>query len=410
MTKSGEQRPFGELIPHEEALEKILMNVNPIGRKETVELDEAFGRVLAEDVKSEISVPPFDRAAMDGFAVKSEDTFEADKFEPVELKCVDEVHAGDVAEKKVDECDCIQIATGAPMPGGADAVVKVERTEKDEDTGLVHIYKPVHPGENVSPKGEDIDEGEVVLEKEMVLTSSKIGALAAMGKEKVEVYERPKVGIIPTGDEVVPLDEELDPGQIYDVNSHTLSCVVKDNGCIPVTKGVVKDSLEGLKEEIKQEVKRNDMVLFSGGSSVGDKDILIDALSSLGEVIFHGVKIKPGKPTLFGVVENTPVIGMPGYPTSCLNTAQQLIKPALRKMSKLPESTERKTEAVLQKRTTSSLGRRQYMTVRLENDKAYPVYKQSGAITSMAQADGYFKIPENKELVDKGEVVKVIFF
>jgi len=405
-----DQRPFGDLIPYEEALEKIFERVESVERMEEIHLKEAFGRILAEDKRSDIFVPPFERAAMDGFAVKAEDTFDADKFDPVELKCISEVHAGEVSDTEVKEGECIQIATGAPMPDGADAVIKVERTEKRSESDSVKIYEPVHPGENVSPKGEDIGKGELILKKEEALTSSKIGALAAMGKKEVMVYEKPKIGIIPTGDEVVPLSEELEPGQIYDVNSHTLSCVVEDNGCRPVTKAVVQDSLDGLKKEIEKQADVMDMVLFSGGSSVGDKDMLIDALSSLGEVVFHGVKIKPGKPTLFGAVEGTPVVGMPGYPTSCLNTAQHLIAPALREMSRLPEAGERKREAVLQKRITSSLGRRQYMTVRLEGEEAYPVFKQSGAITSMASADGYFKIPENTELVEKGEKISVTLY
>ncbi len=402
------QRPFGELIPYEEALSTLLKEVEPIDRKETVSLDDAFERVLADDAESDMFVPPFDRAAMDGFAVKAEDTFEAGKFDPIELKNMGKLHAGDSPEKEVKKGNCIQIATGAPMPEGADAVVKVELTEKEDDT--VSIYEPVHPGENVSPKGEDIERGETVLKKDLFLSPARIGALAAMGEERVKVYERPKIGIIPTGDEVVPIEGELDPGQIYDVNSHTLTSVVNKNGCVPCSSEVIHDSIEGLKNRIEKDVEEMDMILFSGGSSVGDKDVLIDALDSMGEVIFHGVKLKPGKPTLFGKVDGTPVIGMPGYPTSCLNTAQQLIKPALRKLSRLPESSERKVEATLQKRITSSLGRQQYMTVRLEKDKAYPVYKQSGAITSMAQADGYFEIPENKELVEKGDKVPVILF
>jgi len=403
-----EQRPFGELIPFSEAVNKILTSVDEIKRKETIHLTKAIGRVLSENVESDLYVPPFERGAMDGFAVKAEDTYGAGKFDPVELQSIGIIHAGDEPSIKIEKGECAQIATGAPMPDGADAVVKVEVTEKDDDT--ISIYKPVHPGENVSPKGEDIKEGEIVLKKDQVLSPAQIGALAAMGIEEVKVYEKPKVGIIPTGDEVVPLDEELKPGQIYDVNSYTLTSMVESNGGKAFRGTVVQDSLEGLKEEIKKRSIDMDMVLFSGGSSVGDKDMLIDALSSLGKVVFHGVKLKPGKPTLFGIVDGTMVFGMPGYPTSCLNTAQHLILPALRKMASLPPPCERKTRAHLDKRITSSLGRKQYMTVELDGDKAYPVYKQSGAITSMAQADGYFEIPENVELVDKGEEVEVILF
>ncbi len=402
------QRPFGELIPYDEALSILLTEVEPKERKETVELDDAFERVLAKDAESEIFVPPFDRGAMDGFAVQAEDTFDAGKFDPVELQKIGTLHAGDSTKKEVKKGECMQIATGAPLPEGTDAVVKVEVTEEEDNE--VQIYDPVHPGENVSPKGEDIEKGETILEKGSFLKSSRIGALAAMGKERVEVYKRPEVSVIPTGDEVVPVGDDLKLGQIYDVNSHTLKSVVDKNGCAAHTKEVVHDTIGGLKQGIESEVEDMDMVLFSGGSSVGDKDMLIDALDSIGTVIFHGVKLKPGKPTLFGKVNDTPVIGMPGYPTSCLNTAQQLIKPVLRKMSRLPEAPERHIETELAKRITSSLGRQQYMTVTLKGDEAYPVYKQSGAITSMAQADGYFEIPENVELVEKGEKISVTLF
>lgn len=403
-----QQRPFGELIPYEEALEIVKENVKQIEESEEVHITEATGRVVSSPVKSDIFVPPFNRAAMDGFAVKAEDTYGAGKFDPVELKVIETIHAGDDPEEEVGEGQCSQIATGAPMPDGVDSVVKVENTEKDEKK--VSIYEPVHPEENVSPMGEDIEEDDVILHEDDVLSSAKIGALAAMGKEYVDVYRRPMVGVIPTGDEVVPLDEELEPGQIYDVNSYTLTSMIQQNGGVVERGTVVQDTIEGLKEKIKERAEALDMVLFSGGSSVGDKDMMVDALQSIGEVIFHGVKLKPGKPTLFGKVDGTPVIGMPGYPTSCLNTAQQLIRPALRKMARLPPPSERKVEAVLSKRVTSSLGRKQFMTVYIDGKEAFPVYKQSGAITSMAEADGYFEIPENKELVDKGEEVTVHLF
>ncbi|MFW6375885.1 MAG: gephyrin-like molybdotransferase Glp [Thermoplasmatota archaeon] len=403
-----EQRPFGELITYDEALDSVLNEVSSVDRTEMIPITETSGRVLSEDQISSIDVPPFDRAAMDGFAVRAKDTYGAGKFDPINLEILENVHAGENPTKVVEEGTCSQIATGAPMPERADSVIMVERTEKKN--GTVDIYKPVHPGENVSPKGEDIEVEDVVLEKGEYITSAKIGAMAAMGKEKVKVYQKPEIGVIPTGDEVVPLGEDLKPGQIYDVNSYTLSSLIQQNGCEPIKGTIVQDTIEGLKEEIKKRAEKHDIVLFSGGSSVGDKDILIDALEDIGEVIFHGVKLKPGKPTLFGKVEGTPVIGMPGYPTSCLNTAQQLIRPALRKMARLPEPPERKAKAVLQKRITSSLGRQQYMTVRLDGSKAYPVYKQSGAITSMANADGYFEIPENVELIDKDEEIEVILF
>lgn len=404
----GEQRPFGELITYSDALKTVIEETEPVYESEKIDIGDSFNRTLAKDVKSGIDVPPFDRAAMDGFAVKAEDTYDAGKFDPVDLEVVDNIHAGEEADVVIKEGQCVQIATGAPMPEDADAVVMVEQTEKVED--VVDIYRPVHPGENVSPKGEDIDSGEIVLREGDRLSHAKIGALAAMGKQHVEVYKKPKIGIIPTGDEVVPLNEELKPGQIYDVNSYTLSSLVKENGGEPIRSNIIQDTIDRLKKEIEEKSQDMDMILFSGGSSVGDKDIVVDAIESIGKVIFHGVKLKPGKPTLFGKVGDTVVIGMPGYPTSCLNTALRLIRPAIRNMAHLPEVKEATVDAVLDKRVVSSLGRQQYMTVKLDNGKAYPVYKQSGAITSMADADGYFEIPENVELVDKGEKIEVIMF
>ncbi len=403
-----EQTPFVELISYRDALDMVLEKTMPVDKTEEIPIEDATGRVLAENIVSVIDVPPFTRAAMDGFAVKAEDTFGAGKFEPVELNNLGRLHAGTFTDIRIRKTECIQIATGAPVPPGSDAVVKVEVTEKEGST--VSIYEPVHPGQNVSPAGEDIKKGDKVLTKDTVLSHAKIGALAAMGKETVKVYAKPTVAIIPTGDEVVPPGKELKSGQIYDVNSFTLHSLVRSNGGQQVKGTVVGDDMDGFRDAIRKQAEDCDLLLFSGGSSVGDRDLMADALKTVGKIHFHGVKIRPGKPTLFGEVNGTPVFGMPGYPTSCLTTALQLVMPVLLKMARLPASKQQRIKARLARRVVSSVGRQQYMPVSLKDGLAHLAYKQSGAITSMAHADGYFEISENVENIEKGTEVDITLF
>ncbi len=399
-----EMEPFSLLVSHEEAEKLILSNTKAIDRMESLAVDSAVGRVLAEDILADKSVPPFDRSAMDGYAVIAQDTFDADQHE-VLLEVDGVIHAGEVSDITVTRGHCVQIATGSPKPPGADAVVMVEFTEKKGDKVL--ITKPVYPGANISKLGEDIKKGETVLKKGTFLTPAKIGTLSALGRTEVEVYQKPRVSIIATGTEIVQPGQPLSPGQIYDVNSFTLEAILKRNGASIQRHPIITDDPKLLREGIKKALE-SDMVVLSGGSSVGEKDLLAGIVEEMGQVLFHGVQIKPGKPTLFGLIDGKPIFGMPGFPTSCLSNAHIFLVPAIRRMAGLPSGNERTVRAKMGKRIVSSSGRKQFLTVRIENGIAYPVFKHSGAITSMAQADGYVMLPVNLDVIEEGQEIEVI--
>ena len=396
--------PFRKLISYEEAKKIVLENVKPVEQTEEISIDEAYERVLAEDLTAKISVPPFDRAAMDGYAVKAEDTYGASRFKPKKLKLLGAAYPGKPFNGKVGRGECVQIATGCPMPAGANAVVMVENTQERE--GFVEIYKPVYPIANVAPKGEDIEKGDKILKAGTYLTPPKIGVLAALGEKTVKVYVKPNVSIISTGTEIKEVGSKIEEGEIYDINSHTLSAVVMANGGSPVRYGIIPDSYEELKLGIKKSLK-NDLIVLSGGSSVGTQDLLYNIIEELGEVLFHGVQVKPGKPTLFGLIQGKPVLGMPGYPTSCLSNAYLFLAPAVRKMARIPEREPKKVKVKMGHRFASSSGRAQFLTVKIRDGKAYQAFKESGAITSMSEADGYILVPVNADVIEEGEEVAV---
>ena len=400
-------RPLRALVSLDDALRMLDALATPIDRTERVPLPAALHRVASRGVISKIHVPLVDRAAMDGYAVRAADTYRAGKFRPADLRRVETLYADSVPKKRVAKGTTIELATGSTLPKGADAVVMVEDTEQEGDT--IRVYAPVHPGENVSGQGEDIRKGEVVVHAGEYLTPAKIGAIAAVGEATVDVYAKPQVAILTTGDEVIPPGGKIRPGQVYDINAHTMAAVVEEAGGTPVRLGRVPDKLEKLKSAIRRAV-RYDLVVFSGGSSVGEKDMIIDVLQAMGEVRFHGVAVKPGKPTVLGVVGGKAVLGMPGYPTSCLSNCYMMLVPMLRKIARVPPAKEKVVELPLSKRIVSSMGRVEFHTVRVEDGMAVPAYKESGAITSMAHADGYIEIPANVDLVEKGERVQVVLF
>lgn len=397
-------RPFKRLLPRQAAMEIITANIRRVDRVEGVRLEEAAGRLLAEDVVAGFNVPPFDRSSMDGYAVRAEDTYGASTFSPRRLRLIGVQHAGERFEGEVGPGECVEVATGSPIPRGSDAVVMVEHTRLDG--GYVEVQKPAYPGAHISPEGEDIKKGDVVVGGGDLLTPGRIGALAALGVESAAVYAKPTVAVISTGSEVRPLGSDLEAGQIYDINLHTLSAVIASNGGIPIRHGIVPDDSAAI-EAILSEAVSSDLVVFSGGSSVGSRDLLYDVVEEAGEVLFHGVQVKPGKPTLFGLVEGKPVFGMPGYPTSCLSNAYVFLVPALRMLAGLPPPEPRRVRARMAVRVVSSSGREQFLTVRLDGGLAYPVFKRSGAITSMAHADGYIVLPVNTDTVEEGEEVTV---
>ncbi len=399
--------PFKELISYEEALERIRKSIKPIDRTESISIENALDRVLAKEIVANMSVPPFDRAAMDGYAVRAKETFGASSLEPKTLELTEILHAGSSSNTVLGKGECVQVATGSPIPKGADAVVMVEFTERNGND--VNILKPVYPRANISPKGEDIEKGKVVIKTGEQLFPARIGALAALGTEKVEVYQKSRIAVVPTGTEIKEVGSSLEEGQIYDVNSYTLSSIINKNGAVPIKCKAVPDTIDELRNATK-ELLKHDMIVFSGGSSVGERDLLVSVIQEFGTVVFHGIQVKPGKPTLFALVAGKPVFGMPGYPTSCLLNAYLLLVPAIRQMARLPPKIVKTMKARLAKRVVSSTGRKQFLTVKIKGDLAYPVFKQSGAITSMTEADGYIVLPINIDVVEKNQEVMVSLF
>jgi molybdopterin molybdotransferase len=407
MPKS-EMRPIKDTIPLVEACAIVDEMFGPLDRRERVPLLQANRRVVAEDVRSSRDVPPFARAAMDGFAVRAEDTFGASQFEPRSLRVVEKVYTGQVPTMRVSEGTCVEIATGAPMPDGADAVVMVEETERATANG-VRVFTPVYPRQNLGRQGADIARNQLVLRAGDLLNPSRIGALAALGALDVEVFGRPTVAILSTGNEIVEPGQDLAPGQIYDVNKFTLSTIITEHGGLPIQYQTAEDTVEDLERAIEA-CLACDVLVFSGGSSVGERDLILDVIGRRGEILFHGIAVKPGKPTVFGAINGKPVFGMPGYPTSCLSNAYMLLVPALRRMARLPPYRVSTVALPIAQRIVSTTGRHQFYTVRVAEGQAFPAFKASGDITSMSLADGYIEIPASTEIVEKGETVTVKLF
>ena len=401
-------RPIRETIPLDLALALIEEATAPLERTERIRLDGAGGRVAAADVVSEQHVPPFDRAAMDGFAVIAEDTFGAGRDQPALLKWIETLYTGETPRQPVGRGQCIQIATGAPMPVGADAVVMVEVTDRG-DGDEVRIFTPVYPRQHVGRKGADIAPGQTLVRRGDLLGAARVGALAAIGVADVEVYAQPSVALLSTGDEIVEPGRALGPGQIYDINRYTLETIVRSHGGVPVAHPTAADTLDDLTTAVDA-CAEHDLLVFSGGSSVGERDLILDVLQHRGEVLFHGIAVKPGKPTVFGRIGRMPVLGMPGYPTSCLSNAYLLLVPMLRRLAQLPPYRPQMVTVPLAERIVSTTGRHQFYTVRLEDGRAVPAFKASGDITSMSLADGYIEISAQTDIVEKGETVAVKLF
>ena len=400
-------RPFTGTLLFEDAVRLVMEAAVPIARAARVSLADADGRVVATDVTAAIDVPPFNRAAMDGYAVVAADTFGASANAPKTLACVDRVFTGQVPARGISAGECIEVATGAPMPDGADAVVMVEDTEREGHA--IRVMTPVNPRQHVGRRGADIEAGHVVVRTGEALNPARIGALAATGVEDVAVFARPTVAILSTGNEIAEPGRPLGPGQIYDINRFTLETIVRRHGGEPTALPIAADTIEDLSAAVDA-ASGYDIIVFSGGSSVGERDLILDVLAARGTVRFHGIAVKPGKPTAFGSIGGTPVFGMPGYPTSCLSNAYMLLVPFLRKMARLPPWTPQTVETTLTRRVVSATGRHQFYTVRLVDGRAEPAFKASGDITSMANADGYIEIPAQTDVVEAGTPVIVKLF
>ncbi len=409
---------FRKLLSLDEAKERVEEEWSPKPvETEQIPLSTAAARVLASDVVSPINVPPFHRSTVDGYAVEAGDTFGADEDNPKILEFAGSVNVGEISSLALNKGTAIEIVTGAPLPANANAVVMVENTaEKDEK---ILVFRAAAKDENVLKMGLDIKKGETVLKRGEFLSSSKLGVLAALGFSHVKVYKRPKAAIVSTGSEIVEPGKPLPAGKIYDINTYTLTAAVLESGGEPVGFGIVRDdNVETLKTALRKALDTTDFVITTGGVSVGPKDVIPRIVGELGKpgLVVHGVTVKPGKPTAVAVVDNKAIFSLPGHPTSSLLMFHLIVRPLLLRMAHRREQPCATVKAVTTEKLFSAPGRRTFITVNLSRDKnkrwfASPVSPgQSGAITTLAKADGYVELKETEQFIKAGETVAVSLF
>lgn len=406
------------LMPVEKAWEMIRHNISiPVDRCEDVTVLDSLGRVLCADIISGVDVPGFSRSTMDGYVVRARDTFGASEAMPAMLDIAGEVLMGREAAVSMKQGQAVKISTGGMLPVGADAVVMVEYTEPLDDLTIL-VVRPVAPGENVVLRGEDIGAGQVLVGAGTVIRPQEMGALAGIGITVCSVFKRPLVGILSTGDEIIEPGQAPAPGQIRDINSYAVAGLVEEAGGQAVHYGIIRDDFDELQAVLSKALRETDIVVVSGGSSVGTRDVTSEVLNSLGQpgVLVHGVSVKPGKPTILGVVDNKPVLGLPGHPVSAMVLADIFLIPLIRAYSGLDFTcSERRTaRAIIGRSIASASGRVDYIRVALKEDgerlTAEPVLGKSGLITTMVRADGMVIIPSEKEGLEAGEAVEVILF
>ncbi len=385
------------------------------GGIDRVSLAEARGRVLVARLDAELDVPGFDRASLDGYALRAKDTFGADEAEPAQLTLVGEVHAGEKPTIEVGEGEAVEISTGAVMPSGADAMVPVERTDRSGEEVLIRTS--VAPGDNVMFAGADVAAGERALGPGTQITPRDIGLLSALGVDEVPVRSRPTVGIVSTGDELVRPGEEIDSdrGEIYDVNSYTIAAGVEDAGGEAVMYPHAGDDQEEMERLLREAATECDLVLSSGSTSASAVDVIYRVIEDQGELLLHGVAVKPGKPMLVGRLDGSAYIGLPGYPVSAMMVFRTFVAPAIRAGAGLPEPRSATVEGRMARSERYSEGRLRLMPVGLVTDGdgqplVYPVDKGSGATTSLAEADGVVDVPAGTDYLDTGEEVTVTLF
>ncbi len=393
-----------ELISVEKA-KKIISSIDIRVRVREVSLIEALHKISAEDVYSPIQIPHFPKATRDGFAVRSEDVIFASEKNPIKLKIIDRIDAGDEKSIKIGCGECVEISTGAKMPEGSDSVVMIEHTQVED--GFAFIKKAVASGENIMKRGSDIELGSLILRKGERIDVSKIGMLASAGFDKVLVKDI-DIGVFSTGDELISPGETLIDAKVYDVNSYTISASLIEMGLKPKFFGILRDNVDVVKDEILKAIKLCDVIITTGGTSAGSKDVLVEALKDLGEILFHGVKVKPGKPFLLSKVNDKLIFALPGFPTSALTIFHEFVKPKLAKSLGL-ELIDNRVKGKLAKRVVSE-GRREFMPVVVVKDRIYPVERGSGAITTLNEVSGYMEIAEGEEVIERGDLREVKVF
>ena len=382
---------------------------------EEVPLTDAMGRILAEDIHSDIDLPDFPRSIMDGFAVKGASTFGASEGTPAYLSVKGSVAMGESSNLSVGPGEAVRISTGGMLPAGTDSVVMVEHTGAIDDT-TIEVYRSVAPGQNMVTVGEDIKRGEAILPAGQPIRPQETGLLAALGRQKVGVYKRPVVGIISTGDEIVPVSDVPGPGQIRDVNTYTLMSQVMELGAVAVPFGIVGDDYDALLAKSARALDRCDLVLVSGGSSVGVRDFTIDVISAMenSAVLFHGISISPGKPTILASVQNKQFWGLPGHVVSAMVVFSRIVKPFIEYISGMGDDARKeiRVTARLSRNVASAQGRVDFVRIRLFQENganwAEPILGKSGLISTMVKADGLIEIGMNTEGLDEGTEVEVI--
>ncbi|MHB8105581.1 MAG: molybdopterin molybdotransferase MoeA [Dehalococcoidales bacterium] len=416
------------MLSVEEALQKILNEVNVLDT-ESVPIMESLGQVLAEDIVSDINVPPLDNSAMDGYAVRSEDTTGANEKTPKTLKVIDTVIAGGISKKEVVPGTTIRIMTGAPIPRGADSVVQFEDTDdaKNKDNASnqtpeqVSVFAETEKGQNIRHAGEDTSRGKLVLKKGTVIRPAEIGLAASIGRSHVKVIRRPVVAVLSTGNELEEVDKPLPTGKIYDSNAYSIAGLVKRYGCIPKILGIARDDEKELVKKLKQ-AQDADMLLTTGGVSMGDYDMVKDILARDGEMVFWKVRVKPGKPLAFGKIKgkdkqgkpkSIPHLGLPGNAASCMVSFEIFVRPALLKMMGKSNLAKPTVQAIIENTVKNDAGRRIYDRAIVEKRDGHYYARLtgpqgSGILTSMSLANGLVLIPEEVEKVNKGDTVQAL--
>lgn len=381
------------VLTREEAV-KIIRDktAHIVPNTEKVKIDCAIGRILSADIISTENIPSFDRTTVDGYAVCASDTFGAGGSSPVQLEIVGEILMGENANFTLKNGQCVKISTGGMLPKGADASVMVEHTESEDELCLV--YKSVAPFENVTKTGDDISIGETVLKKGTVISPKQIGVLSALGIYEISVFKKPIIAIISTGDEI---SKSPELGQIRDINTYLLSSLATTYGFDVYEYGVVKDDRKDIENAVKKCLNKADAVLISGGSSAGTRDMTADIIDTFGKVYFHGIAMKPGKPTIFGMVDEKPVFGLPGHPLAAYFVFRLIVTEYLRNiMGMLVDKPKR--NGLLSVNIPSNHGREEFLCIRYdENNKIVPVHTKSGIVSVLSEAEGFIVIPRNAE-------------
>ena len=409
-----------ELITVDEALQRLLSLPLKTTETESIGIGElAYKRILSRDITSHEDLPGFDRSTMDGYAVNSADTFGATESAPAYLELTGEVTMGYRPGFSLNRGSAAQIPTGGMLPEGADSVVMYEHTNRVGDD-TVEILKSVAPGENIIRRDEDVKKEEVILRRGHRLRPQDIGALAGLGVSKIHVFKEPAVSLISTGNEIVPPEVTPSPGQVRDINSFNLFGLIRENGGIPVKKGIISDEIEKLRAVVSKSLRESDMVIITGGSSVGTRDYAAKIIAEFGSpgILFHGVAIKPGKPIIGALVKGIPVFGLPGHPAAVTVSFKIFVKPVLSRLSGEAPRAEladiKKVKAVFSRNLSSSIGREEHIRVYLEHVngtlRAVPILGKSGLIKTLVKSDGLVKIPFEKNGLYEGEEVEVLVF